>query len=363
MDGLLKVFLLLAVTAGLWWLLRPVLPKLHAWIGNWRVHYALRSALPASHYSIIRDPDLDGQWTASMDHVVVSPYGVFVIATQPMSGYIAGAERDANWTQTRLSRERTFPNPLCRNRVRIETLCELLQLNPSCFHSLVVFTGHAEIGEGLPANVTQLGGMLPFVQVRTSELLGFEEAERVVGVLESRRPPPGIQTAAARLVELRKTHGSRFSARQAVLGLGLMATLLAAAGSLAHRLGEASGQHPAPDSVTASGPFLENAPPPRIELPGVAAAQTASPANSAAQKGLAANGAAVAEPQLMGAVRNPRASQADIDKRLAWESSLKCGYAADSRRCSCYGPQGRKAALDYDSCRALADRNSGRVRE
>jgi len=363
MDGLLKVFLLLAAIAGLWWLLRPALPKLQAWIGNARVRYALRSALPASHYSIFRDPDPGGSLPVSADHVVVSPYGVFVIATLHMSGHVVGAEGDANWTCARLRRERAFPNPLYRNLACIGALRRLLRLDASCFHSLVVFTGQAEIGEGLPANVTQLGGMLPFVQVRTSQLLGFEEAERVAGVLASRRPLPGIQTAAARLAELRKVHGSRFGARQAILGLGLMAALLAAAGSLAHRLGDGSGPHPSPDSVAAPGPFLDNAPPPRIALPGVVATRTAPPAGAAAQPEPAGGGRPVMESGAAGAARNTPLSRADIGERLAWESSLKCGYAVESRRCACYGPQGRKAALDYDSCRALADRDPARVRE
>jgi len=361
MDGLLELFLLLAIAVAGWLLLKPALPTLLARMGIWRVHYALRRSLPASHYKLFRElalrPESPAEAAAlSADEIVVSPYGVFVIGVEHRLGRISGRPGDTHWVCAGLRMEHPFRNPLLRNQVRIRALRTRLGLDAACLHSLVVFTGGASLADGLPANVTPLGGLLPFVQVRTRELLGFEEAERVAGLLEAERVSPGVQTAAAQLAALRRTHGSRFSARQAMLGLGLMAGLLLAAGGLVHQLLEAPGQYPSHDSPIAPSPFAEQAPPPRIDLPGVArqapAAANVSPAVSDTVAGAGA-GPALGTPEPTAEV-----SMAALEDRLAWEASLKCGYAAESRRCACYGPEGRKAALDYDSCRALADRIS-----
>jgi len=40
------------------------------------------------------------QGTTQIDHIIISPYGVFVIETKNKSGWIYGSERQKNWTQT-----------------------------------------------------------------------------------------------------------------------------------------------------------------------------------------------------------------------------------------------------------------------
>lgn len=357
MDGLLELVLLLAIAAAAWLLLKPALPALLARIGNWRVHLALRRALPPSHYRLFRDlalrPEAPGEAaTPTADHVVVSPYGIFVIVTVHLSGRISGNPGAVQWTCARWRAERPFRNPLLRNQERVRALRQRLRLDPSCFHPLVVFTGRAELAPKLPANVTPIGGLLPFVQVRTHAALGFEEAERIAGLLEAGRLPRAVQTAAAQLAGLRRTHGTRFGARQAMLGLSLMAALLIAAGSLVQRLAEMPGQYPAREAATPASPFVDHSPPPRIDLPGVARSEQVAPASSAVT-------GIVPGVDAFELARQAQGSLAALDERLAREASLKCGYATESRRCACYGPEGRRAALDYDSCKALADRMSG----
>jgi hypothetical protein len=78
MEGLIELFLLLAITVAGWLLLKPALPPLIAGIGNWRVHHALQRSLPASHYKLFRDlvlrPEAPGEpATPTADEVIVSP--------------------------------------------------------------------------------------------------------------------------------------------------------------------------------------------------------------------------------------------------------------------------------------------------
>ena len=53
------------------------------------------------HYIVIDDlliPNAHGD--TQIDHVVVSPFGIFVIETKCWSGWISGGENSAQWTQT-----------------------------------------------------------------------------------------------------------------------------------------------------------------------------------------------------------------------------------------------------------------------
>lgn len=358
MDGLLRVFLLLALATAVWLLLRPALPHIKGRIGEWRVHFALKRALPASHYTVFHDVTLrsgpaDNGPTTRIDHVVVSPYGVFVIETQHCSGLIFGSEGETQWSRMRFRSKQQFRNPLHQNQGHVRALQELSGLDAACFHPLVVFTGRAEFKTSMPARVTQFGGLVPFIQVRTHELLGFDEAQRVSGLLESSRLPPGIQTTAAHLAALRESHGSRLNAKQAMLGLGLMAALLIAAGSLVHGLAETPGQFPSRAAADHPGPFIENAPPPRIALP--ERSLPPRPAKPAADTG----GADARQAAPGSGFQQGGHQQTMSDTLLVSDSSLMCAYAAESRRCACYDPQGRKADLDYGDCRLLADRGTG----
>jgi hypothetical protein len=278
MDGLLTVFLLVMVGSAAWVLLQPASPDLRARLGEWRVQCALKRGLPASHYTIFSNVPLPQALSGKaafgrIGHVVVSPYGIFVIATRHLSGRITGTPADVHWTRTRWRAKTTFHNPMRLNDGHVRALSDFLGVDVAQFHSLLVYTGGAVFETVMPVQVTPLGGLAPYIQIRTRQSLGFEEAERVAGLMASNRPPPGIETAAAHLAVLRETHGSRFSAKQAMLALGLMAALLIIAGTLIHRLTELPGQYPSREPGAAASPFVENAPPPRINLPGVAEQQ------------------------------------------------------------------------------------------
>lgn len=324
MDGLLNAFLWLALAACLAVLLLPVLPRLRERYSRWRVHRLLTEMLPAPYYTVLRDltlrRDAAGAETVHIDHLVISPYGLFVIEDCETPGAVFGAERDLQWTRLRFRRRRPMENPLRRCEEHVRILQNLLNLDPVVFHPLVVFSGGAEPQTPLPPHVTQLGGLVPYIQVRTGELLGFDEAARVTALVRSRQLPPGVQAAAARINRRRETEGQRFGAQQAVLGLALMAVLASAAGFLADNLSEVPGQYPDRYGQAAPDPFVESAPPPTVRLPG-------------------------------------RAEPEPVRLSPSREASLLCTHSAETRRCACFEPGGGEVYIGFEACRALADRD------
>lgn len=211
MDGFLKIFLLLAAVAALFTILKFLLPSINRIAGKFIVRYTLKSSLPASYYTLLNDITLETSRGASrIDHIVVSPYGLFVIENRHYSGWISGSEDEARWTRTFYRWKTRFQNPLRQNQAHITALQELLGLDRSKFHSLVVFSGSACFRTAMPVNVTERGGLLPFIQVRTDKLIEFEEADRVAGILRSSDLKTGRKSTAVRIPSLK--------ARQQALG-------------------------------------------------------------------------------------------------------------------------------------------------
>ncbi|WP_022942181.1 nuclease-related domain-containing protein [Psychromonas hadalis] len=135
---------------GLYWyfiplFLLPVVLK-SAWCkgiwGECLVNFLLTKFLPKKHYTLIKNvtlPTDDG--TIQIDHIVVSPFGVFVIDTQNMKGWIFGSAKQKQWTQKIFKYSVKFQNPLHQNYKHTHTLARCLGLLSDQIHSVIVFIG------------------------------------------------------------------------------------------------------------------------------------------------------------------------------------------------------------------------------
>jgi len=211
MDGFLKIVLLLAVLPVFALLSKYFLPPIIGRVERWMVRFKLKASLPSSYYTLFNKVLLNhAEGARRIDHIVVSPYGIFVITARQLSGSIVGSERDARWTRILFRFRKRLQNPMFENGSHIEALQDLLGLDASRFHSLVIVTGNARFESPMPVNVTQAGGVLPFIQVRTDHLLGYEEAERAAGVIRSELLKAHKTTRAAKtsVIKTRLQHVS-----------------------------------------------------------------------------------------------------------------------------------------------------------
>ncbi len=129
-------------------------------------------------------PRPDGDGTTQVDHVVVSPFGIFVIETKNYTGWIYGSENQAKWTQTFGSGAKVpFQNPIWQNRLHIKALAQFLKLPEVKFHSVIFFMGGSTFKTELPKYVIE-DGLTSYITGHEEVLLGTEEVERVKGALE-----------------------------------------------------------------------------------------------------------------------------------------------------------------------------------
>jgi len=122
--------------------------------GELRVQAVTDQRLNGRTYRSLHDltlPTPDG--TTQIDHVIVSKFGVFVIETKNLTGWIFGDERSRKWTQSIYRKRYQFMNPLRQNYKHVKTVEKLLGLGPWCLHSVVVFVGKSEFKTTMPPNV------------------------------------------------------------------------------------------------------------------------------------------------------------------------------------------------------------------
>lgn len=66
----------------------------------------------SEEYTVLNDVILPTQaGTTQINHIVVSPYGVFDIETKNYKGWIFGGVKSTQWTQNIYGRKSNFMNP------------------------------------------------------------------------------------------------------------------------------------------------------------------------------------------------------------------------------------------------------------
>lgn len=152
------------------------------------VNLTTKMLLNKRDYHLIRDVTLpDGKGTTQIDHLIVSRYGVFVVETKNMKGWIYGGEHEPRWTQKIYRHTNTFQNPLRQNHKHVKTIETLLGLDSDKLFSVVVFTGEAKFKTPMPANVTHIMGYTSYVKSKQQPLLSENEVKDIIDRIEAGR--------------------------------------------------------------------------------------------------------------------------------------------------------------------------------
>lgn len=107
-------------------------------------------------YIVLNDIMLPSNYgTTQIDHIVVSPYGIFVIETKNYKGWIFGNEDSEEWTQSLIGRKKMlgwsseqhrFRNPIRQNYAHIKAVQNLLSdIGDFTIIPIVVFSDNATL--------------------------------------------------------------------------------------------------------------------------------------------------------------------------------------------------------------------------
>jgi hypothetical protein len=128
------------------------------------------------HDVVLNTPD----GTTQIDHILVSPYGIFIIETKNLRGWIYGDTRARNWTQVLYRDKFKFMNPLHQNYKHVKAAQNLLGLKETMFYSVVVFVGDNKFKTPMPENIVKLRRLVPFIKSHTERILQKKSVDTAI---------------------------------------------------------------------------------------------------------------------------------------------------------------------------------------
>lgn len=195
----------------LWWLVPAMLvigffksSWFKGMLGEALVKLAAKLRLPADTYHPIHNVTLstpDG--STQIDHIFVSCFGIFVVETKNMKGWIFGGENQAQWTQKIFKKSFKFQNPLRQNYKHTKALESVLDVASEAIHSVVVFAGESTFKSPMPTNVTRGGNYITYIKSFRNPVLSEAEAQKVVALIQSGRLEPSRETNRRHVQQLK----------------------------------------------------------------------------------------------------------------------------------------------------------------
>jgi restriction system protein len=196
-----------------WWLIPTIIvigffrtPYIKGLIGELQINFAAKHFLDKAFYTVFNNVTLlteDG--TTQIDHIIVSRYGIFVIETKNMKGWIFGNAHQDMWTQQLYRHKNQFQNPLRQNYKHTQTLQSALQIDKNKLFSLIVFIGDSQFKTPMPENVIDRG-YITYIKRKKEVLLSELDVQLACEKITSDRLAPTRHTHVDHIKHIKKKH-------------------------------------------------------------------------------------------------------------------------------------------------------------
>ena len=162
------------------------------------------------HYILLNDltlPDAEGG-TTQIDHILLSPFGIFVIETKNYKGWIFGGERQKQWTQKIYQKSFKFQNPIHQNYKHMKVLEQILSdiVDVEFLHSVIVFMPEAEFKTTMPNNVFRGAGWTDYVKTFQQLVISEMKLKRIQLRLEKEVLEKSWKTNRQHVEHLKQRH-------------------------------------------------------------------------------------------------------------------------------------------------------------
>jgi ribosomal protein L37AE/L43A len=171
-------------------------PWFKGFAGEFVVNIGAKLFLDKDKYHLIKNvtlPTEDG--TTQIDHIIVSKFGVFVVETKNIKGWIFGSPNQKTWTKKVYRHSSKFQNPLHQNYKHTKTLQSLLGLSDDQLFSVVVFVGDSTFKTDMPVNVTYGKGYIRFIKSKNTLVLTDSQVKDVTDKIKTGRLTPSLKTS------------------------------------------------------------------------------------------------------------------------------------------------------------------------
>lgn len=158
------------------------IPYVKGILGEKIVAFILSSL--SNDYYVFNDVYVEvGGHNTQIDHVVVSPFGIFVIETKNYKGWIFGNDDQQYWIKNMYGRKYKFYNPVLQNRAHTKALHQYLNISNSFFIPVVVFLSGVTLKCETTANVIKMWSLRRFIRKYTRPVFNDVEVQEIVNKL------------------------------------------------------------------------------------------------------------------------------------------------------------------------------------
>jgi hypothetical protein len=174
-------------------------------LGEWQVNLLIKFFLDKNDYHLIKNvtlPTDDG--TTQVDHIIASKYGVFVVETKNMKGWIFGSANQKQWTQQIFKHKSKFQNPLHQNYKHVKTLVACLNAKNDSIFSVIIFIGDSTFKTKMPENVRFARGGIEYIKSKLDIALSEDEVADIIEQIESGRLERSFKTNRQHVEHVRK---------------------------------------------------------------------------------------------------------------------------------------------------------------
>lgn len=174
-------------------------------IGEAIVNTTNNLKLDKTLYTSLKDITIklsDGS-TTQIDHIIVSQFGIFVIETKNMKGWIYGSDKQKIWTQNIYGNKNTFQNPIHQNYKHIKAIEELLGFSNN-IHSIVVFVGECKFKTKIPNNVFINNTYIEYIKSFNNLIFSNDETNKQINKIEFNKLKKGFKTDIEHISQLKE---------------------------------------------------------------------------------------------------------------------------------------------------------------
>lgn len=161
--------------------------------------------------------------TTQIDHIVVSPFGIFIIETKNYKGWIFGHQNSEEWTQSLLgkktfwgwsSEQHKFRNPIRQNIAHSIAVKDILKdIGEFTIIPIVVFSDNASLNITTPNHiVTNWSNLRSAIKSHRNRIITQNDIQRIITRLSMRN----ITTDGSREQHIHKVQAIQHNKEQAI---------------------------------------------------------------------------------------------------------------------------------------------------
>lgn len=173
-----KHYLLVMIVMSI--LVKVIYPKWRGFMGEFWVKRELKK-LPRDKYKILNDIMVkQGDSTHQIDHLIISPFGIFVIEMKNFYGYIWGNTHKDKWIQQLGKNGKYkyyFTNPIHQNYGHVKALEELLKLDIKYFIPIVCFSNQVRLSKDISNDVIQLDYLVSAIETYQNIVMEHQDID------------------------------------------------------------------------------------------------------------------------------------------------------------------------------------------